>query len=62
MDFGFVCVNYYDFVRIIRYGFVCVNMADAIVYATALAVGGQLLTSDAHFKGLPAVLFWQKKA
>ena len=37
-------------------------MADAIVYATALAVGGQLLTSDAHFKGLPEVLFWQKKA
>lgn len=37
-------------------------MADAIVYATALAVGGQLLTSDAHFKALPEVLFWQKKA
>lgn len=37
-------------------------MADAIVYATALAVGAQLLTSDAHFKGLPEVLFWQKKA
>jgi predicted nucleic acid-binding protein len=37
-------------------------MADAIVYATAVAVGGQLVTSDAHFKGLPEVLFWQKKA
>ena len=37
-------------------------MADAIVYATALAVRGQLVTSDAHFKGLPEVLFWQKKA
>jgi len=37
-------------------------MADAIVYATALVVGGQLVTSDAHFKGLPEVLFWQKKA
>ena len=37
-------------------------MADAIVYATALAVGGKLLTSDAHFKGLPEVVYWQKKA
>jgi predicted nucleic acid-binding protein len=37
-------------------------MADAVVYATALAVGGKLLTSDAHFEGLPEVLFWQKKA
>ncbi len=37
-------------------------MADAIVYATALSVDGKLLTSDAHFKGLPEVLFWQKKA
>ena len=38
------------------------SMADAIVYATALAVDGQLVTSDAHFKGLPEVLFWPKKA
>ena len=37
-------------------------MADAIVYATALAAGGQLLTSDTHFRGLPEVLYWQKKA
>jgi predicted nucleic acid-binding protein len=37
-------------------------MADAIVYATTLAVDGQLVTSDAHFKGLPEVLFWPKKA
>ena len=37
-------------------------MADAIVYATALAVGGKLLTSDAHFEGLPDAVFWQKKA
>lgn len=37
-------------------------MADAIVYATALAVGGKLLTSDTHFEGLPEVLFWKKKA
>ena len=37
-------------------------MADAIVYATALAAGGRLLTSDTHFKGLPEVRYWQKKA
>jgi predicted nucleic acid-binding protein len=37
-------------------------MADAVVYATALAMGGKLLTSDAHFERLPEVLFWQKKA
>lgn len=32
-------------------------MADAIVYATALLVGATLLTSDAHFQGLPHVEF-----
>ena len=37
-------------------------MADAIVYATALSVGGKLLTSDAHFEGLPDVVYWKKKA
>ena len=35
-------------------------MADAIVYASALAAGGQLLTSDAHFAELPNVRYWQK--
>lgn len=35
-------------------------MADAVVYASALAAGGQLLTSDAHFEGLPSVCYWQK--
>jgi len=35
-------------------------MADAVVYASALATGGQLLTSDAHFEGLPNVRYWQK--
>ncbi len=35
-------------------------MADAVVYASALAAGGQLLTSDAHFEGLPSVRYWQK--
>ncbi|BBP05731.1 hypothetical protein TPL01_24450 [Sulfuriferula plumbiphila] len=37
-------------------------MADAVVYASALAAGGQLLTSDAHFAGLPNVCYWQKTA
>ena len=32
-------------------------MADAMIYATALAAGASLITSDAHFQGLPAVTF-----
>jgi predicted nucleic acid-binding protein len=32
-------------------------MADAMIYATALASGAQLITSDAHFKALPEVTF-----
>jgi predicted nucleic acid-binding protein len=31
--------------------------ADAIVYATALMYGADLLTCDAHFEGLPNVVF-----
>jgi toxin FitB len=34
--------------------------ADAIVYASALLSGAQLLTCDAHFKGLPQVRWVQK--
>ena len=34
--------------------------ADAIVYASALLSGAQLLTCDAHFDGLPQV-HWVKK-
>jgi predicted nucleic acid-binding protein len=30
-------------------------MADAIIYATAQAVHAELITSDAHFSGLPGV-------
>lgn len=30
-------------------------MADAIIYATAHAVPAELITSDAHFSGLPGV-------
>jgi predicted nucleic acid-binding protein len=37
-------------------------MADAVVYASALAAGGQLLTSDAHFAKLPDVGYWRKPA
>ena len=28
-------------------------MADAMIYATALVAGAHLVTSDAHFEGLP---------
>lgn len=34
--------------------------ADAIVYATALMYGADLLTCDAHFEGLPGVRFVSK--
>ena len=30
-------------------------MPDAMIYATALAAGAQLVTSDAHFQGFPGV-------
>lgn len=35
-------------------------MADAIVYATALAYQRKLITSDADFKGLPNVLYFAR--
>ena len=35
--------------------------ADAIIYATALEYGGDLLTCDAHFEGLPGVVYVSKK-
>lgn len=34
--------------------------ADAIIYATARESGVELLTCDAHFKGLPAVVYLPK--
>lgn len=34
--------------------------ADAIVYATALEFGAELLTCDAHFENLPGVIFIKK--
>lgn len=36
--------------------------ADAIVYATARHQGAELLTCDAHFKGLPDVALFAKTA
>lgn len=36
--------------------------ADAVVYATAVQHGAELLTCDAHFKGLPGVVLFPKAA
>lgn len=35
-------------------------ISDAIVYATALARGVELLTCDVHFEGLPRVVLFPK--
>lgn len=35
--------------------------ADAIVYATALETGADLLTCDAHFENLPGVVVFRKR-
>ncbi|MGJ0506200.1 MAG: type II toxin-antitoxin system VapC family toxin [Methylocystis sp.] len=35
--------------------------ADAIIYATALAYGADLLTCDAHFRGLRGVIYIPKQ-
>jgi predicted nucleic acid-binding protein len=37
------------------------STADAIVYATALEYGADLITCDAHFKGLHDVIYVAKK-
>ena len=34
--------------------------ADAVIFATAQAHGAELLTCDAHFEGLPSVLYIPK--
>ena len=36
------------------------HTSDAIIYATALAANAELLTSDAHFLGLPGVRYFKK--
>lgn len=35
--------------------------ANAIVYATAIAAGSDLLTCDQHFEGLPSVIYVPKQ-
>lgn len=35
-------------------------VADAIVYATALAYEAELVTCDAHFRDLPGVIYFPK--
>jgi predicted nucleic acid-binding protein len=37
-------------------------MADAVIYATALEAGADLLTCDAHFADLPSVVHFAKSA
>lgn len=37
-----------------------VVISDAIVYATAVDQGAELLTCDAHFEKLPGVVFFRK--
>lgn len=37
-------------------------MADAMIYACARSEGVELVTSDAHFKGLPGVTYLPKSA
>jgi predicted nucleic acid-binding protein len=37
-------------------------MADAIIFATAVEYGADLLTCDAHFKNLPGVVYLPKSA
>ena|SRR5271170_2554999 len=37
-------------------------MADAIIYATAIAMGADLLTCDAHFATLPHAVYLAKRA
>ena len=37
-------------------------MADAIIYATAMNAGADLLTCDAHFANLPGVVYFAKSS
>jgi predicted nucleic acid-binding protein len=36
-------------------------MADAMIYATALAAGAHIVTADAHFQGLPETTVFRAK-
>jgi predicted nucleic acid-binding protein len=37
-------------------------MADAIIYATAVAMGADLLTCDAHFAKLPRIVYLARRS
>ncbi len=37
-------------------------MADAVIYATAMEAGADLLTCDAHFANLPCVVYFAKSS
>jgi predicted nucleic acid-binding protein len=37
-------------------------MADAVIYATAMNAGADLLTCDAHFANLPGVVYFAKSS
>jgi predicted nucleic acid-binding protein len=37
-------------------------MADAVIYATAMEAGADLLTCDAHFASLPGVVYFAKSS
>jgi predicted nucleic acid-binding protein len=37
-------------------------MADAMIYATALAAGAHIVTADAHFQGLPEATVFRARA
>jgi predicted nucleic acid-binding protein len=37
-------------------------MADAVIYATAMEAGADLLTCDAHFANLPGVVYFAKSS
>jgi predicted nucleic acid-binding protein len=38
------------------------SLADSVIYATALATGATVVTSDAHFEGLPQVEYIARNA
>ncbi len=38
------------------------SLADAVIYATAIEHGADLLTCDAHFANLPGVVYFPKSA
>jgi predicted nucleic acid-binding protein len=50
-------------IRAVEHSRACaLAMADAIIYATAMEAGADLLTCDAHFAELPGVVYFAKTA